>query len=330
MLKIFNIPTTFQVTEPLLSWHSKSAITGYKEHEEGVIVAKVSWLRADCGMIRIVVHRFGDVKERFVEEVLEILNDCYNRLGAHAVKIVDIYIFEKSSSMSAFMNDEKRKLGIKTSAFEESFLAVHDAWHGTPRIMVAYDKMFRVPELVGIGGLRHEVAHTVLHGSLEYYSFPMPMFLLELERNAVISRQIIRDLVYLASIAVKDYEVTRLLCERGYVEDQVAYSEYYLQPSEEELEAWKLAEKNRTARLIFLVSVLKTACCAAPLLNDEIYGEEILKNITRSMYFLPAELFVRLLKILEEASKFGRNTHENVDRFIKEIIDLEFGSYTNS
>jgi hypothetical protein len=249
------------------------------------------------------------------------LNDCYNRLGAHAVEIVDVYIFVESSSMNAFMNDEKRKLGIKTSAFEESFLAVHDAWHGTPRIMVACDKMFHVPKLVGIGGLRHEVAHTALHGSLEYYSFPMPMFLLELKRKGVISRQIMRDLVYLASIAVKDYEVTRLLYEKGYVEDQVAYNEYYLKPSEEELEAWKLAEKNKTAKLLFLVSALKTACCATPLLKDERYGEEIFKTITRSMNFLPTELSARLLKTLEAASKFGRNTHKNVDWFMKEIID---------
>ena len=252
---------------------------------------------------------------------MEILNDCYNRLGAHTVEIVEVYIFEKSSSMNAFMNEEKRKLGIETSAFDESFLAVHDAWHGTPRIMVAYDKMLHVPKLVRIGVLRHEVAHTALHGSLQYYSFFTPMFLLELERNRVMSRQVTRDLVYLASIAVKDYEVTRLLYEKGYVKDQVAYNEYCLKASEEELEAWKLAEKNKTAALIFLVAALKTACCAAPLLKDERYGEEILKGITGSLNFLPTELSTKLLKTLEATSKFGGDTHENADRFMKEIID---------
>jgi hypothetical protein len=272
----------------------------------------------------MVVHRFGDVKERFNERVLEILNDCYNRLCAHSVEIVDVYIFEKSSSMNAFMNEEKRKLGIETSAFEGSFLAVHDAWHGTPRIMVAFDKMSQVPESVGIGGLRHEAAHTVLHGSLEYYSFPMPTFLLELEKKGVISRQITIDLVYLASIAVKDFEVTRLLYEKGYVEDQLAYNEYYLKPSEEDLEAWKLAEKNKTARLLFLVSVLKPACCAAPLLKDERYGEEIFKTITRSLDFLPPQLSAQLLKTLEATSKFGRNTHENVNWFIEHTINEFF------
>jgi hypothetical protein len=271
-----------------------------------------------------VVHKFGDVEERSVKEVLEILNGCYDRLGTHAVEIVDVYFFEKSSSMNAFMNDEKRKLGIETSALEESFLALHDAWHGTPRIMVACDKITHVPELVWIGVLRHEVAHTVLHGSLEYYSFPMPTCLLELKRKGAVSRQIARDLVYLASIAVKDYEVTRLLHEKGFVEDQLAYNEYYLKPSEEELEAWKLAQNNKTARLLFLISVLKAACCAAPLLKDEKYGEEILKTMTGSTNFLPKECSAQLLKTLWAASKFGADTHENVNRFVKEIIDKLF------
>jgi hypothetical protein len=94
-----------------------------------------------------------------------------------------------------------------------------------------------------------------------------------------------------------------------------------LKPSEEELEAWKLSEKNKTATLLFLVSALKTACSATPLLKDERYGEEILRTITGSMNFLPTELSARLLKTLEATSKFGKNTHENADRFMKEIIN---------
>jgi hypothetical protein len=272
-------------------------------------------------LVRIVVRRFGGVEEGFVQRVLGILNDFFDRVGANGVEIVDVYLFERSSSMNAFVNDEKRKLGIGTSAFEESFLAVHDAWRGTPRIMVAYDNVLHVPELVGTGALRHEAAHSVLHGSLEYYSFPMPAFLLELERRGVVSRQITADLVYLASVAVKDCEVTRLLYGKGYVEDQLAYNEYYLKLSEEELTAWKLAEKNKTAELLFLVSALKTVCCAAPLLKDERYGGQILEAITRSMDFLPKDLCAQLLRIVEATSKFGTNTHENVDLFMKKIID---------
>jgi hypothetical protein len=114
--------------------------------------------------VRIVSQRFGNLEESFVVEVLGIMDDCYNRTNAEAVKIVDLYLFDKSSAMNAFLVEEKRKLGIAMSAFEASFFAVHDAWRGTPRIMVAYDRMLTLPELVRVGSLQHEVAHTILHG----------------------------------------------------------------------------------------------------------------------------------------------------------------------
>lgn len=272
-------------------------------------------------MVRIVVHRLGGVEERFAEEVLGMISDCYNRIGADSVQIVDLYLSDRSSAMNAFLCEEKRKLGIKTSAFEASFFAVHDAWHGTPRIMVAYDRMSTLPELIRVGSLHHEVAHTILHGSLEYYSFAVPTSLLKLLDKGLFPRQTVGDLIYLVSIAVKDYEVTRLLYENGFLEDQAAFCKYLLEPSEEDHEAWNLSRKNETARLLTLVSLLKTACCAAPLLNDAIYGKGISESIARNMSYLPKELSTRLSKTLEAASKFGQNTHENVDLFMRKIID---------
>jgi len=274
-----------------------------------------------CETVRIALQRFGRVKQSFIDEVLGIMDDCYNRINADAVEIVDLYLFDKSSAMNAFLTEEKRKLGIATSAFEASFFAVHDAWHGTPRIMVAYDRMLTLSELVRVGSLHHEIAHTILHGSLEYYSFTVPTFLLKLLDEGLFSKQIVVDLLYLVSIAVKDHEATRLLYENGFLEDQAAFCKHLLGPSEEDREAWKLSGRNETARLLALVSLLKAACCAAPLLDDTIYGKGISESIARSMSYLPEELSTRLSKILEAASKFGQNTHENVDLFMKKIVD---------
>jgi hypothetical protein len=38
------------------------------------------------------------------------------------------------------------------------------------------------------------------------------------------------------------------------------------------------------------------------------------------MSFLPAELSAPLLKVVKATSEFGKNTHENVGRLIKEIV----------
>lgn len=272
-------------------------------------------------MVRIVVRKFGDVEDRFTDEVLVVLRDCYDRINGDAVKIVDLYLFEKSSTMNALVNEEKRKLGIKTSAFEESYYALHDAWHGTPRIMVAHDRISALPELVRMGSLRHEAAHTVLHGSLEFYSFPLSASLIRLEEEGVISRQMARDLLHLVSVAAKDFEVTRLLYENQFVEDQVAFNKHILEPSEEEREAWELAKEDQAFRLLVLTSILKTICCAAPLLKDHDHGGGISESIKKSLGYLPEETSERLLRIFDVATKFGRNTHENVHLLLDKTVD---------
>ena len=283
--------------------------------------ASVKLSNEESRMVKIVVRRFGDVKEGLAEKVLEILHECYNRIDADAVAIVDLYIFDKSSAMNAFVSEEKRKLGIKTSAFEASYYALHDAWHGTPRIMVAYDMMSALPELVRTGSLRHEAAHTMLHGSLEFYSFPLSPSLLRLEEGGVVSRSVARDVLHLVSVAVKDFEVTRLLYENHFVEDQVAFNKHILEPSEEDREAWELAGKNQPARLLVLVAILKTICCAAPLLKDHDHGGEISESIKKSLGHLPERTSESLLRILDVAEKLGKNTHENVDLLLRAVIN---------
>jgi len=280
-----------------------------------------TWIEEERGTVKIVAHKSNIADEKFVASVLETIKDCYDRVGALNVEIVDICLFDKASAMDAFLSEEKRSLGIATSDCEASFFATHDAWRGTPRIMVSCDRMSALPEMVRLGSIHHEVAHTILHGSLEYYSFSLPEPLLRLEREGAFSRQVTRDLLYLASVAVKDYEVTRRLYENGYVEDQVAFNRYLLEPDEETREAWTLARENEAIRLLVLASILKPICCAAPLLRDGRHGGEIAEFIAKSMNFLPKDLSRRLLGIMEEVLKFGENTHENVDLFVKKVIE---------
>lgn len=51
-------------------------------------------------------------------------------------------------------------------------------------------------------------------------------------------------LLYLISIAVKDYEVTKFLYDKGFVKDQVAYAKWVLKPSEEDMLSWEIASAN--------------------------------------------------------------------------------------
>ncbi|MEM2897484.1 MAG: hypothetical protein QXG01_07970, partial [Candidatus Bathyarchaeia archaeon] len=130
-------------------------------------------------MVRINVLKFGNVSEIELKEIVKIIEECYDRISPHELAIVDLLAFERSSSLDAFLSRDYKKLNIASLRFDEYFFAMHDAWYGIPRIFVCLERMRKLPKLVQEGGLRHEVAHTVLHGSVEYYIIPMPLALIK-------------------------------------------------------------------------------------------------------------------------------------------------------
>ncbi|MGP3667202.1 MAG: hypothetical protein ACKD6N_05095 [Candidatus Bathyarchaeota archaeon] len=271
-------------------------------------------------MTRLVVFRFGRVDEKLLCEVLGVVEECYNRFKELQPTLVDFYVFEKSSNMNAFLSREKLALRVLTSNFEETFFATHDAWHGIPRIVVSAEKMRNIPKLVMFGGLRHEVAHTILHGSPEYYLLVLSKPLKEAGKTFSLPERIVNDIFYLISIAVKDYEATKLLYEKGgYVEDQVEYCKHHLKPTFEEKMVWEIANTNKLAKILLLSSTLKNLCCAAPLLKDKGYGLNVKEEVDKSLAYLPEKIKQKILGIVEETGKLNFNTHKNIE-FLSQIF----------
>jgi len=269
-------------------------------------------------LVRIVVSKFGRVEDETINSVIETMEDCYSRLAPHEVSLVDLYVFERSSSVEAFLAKECREVGVASASFDELFFAMHDAWRGTPRIILCFERMKRLPGLVKTGGIRHEVGHSVLHGSLRYYLLSFPPPLLELADRFNLSFEYVTNMLYLISIAVKDYEVSHLLYGRGYVEDQVAYAKHLLKVSESDVLSWEISRGKPPAEALCLISCLKAAGCAAPLLTDKKVGEEMKRRLMESLSYLPADLSAPLLKvILEGFPSLGKDTLDNIDRMIR-------------
>jgi len=270
-------------------------------------------------LVRIVISKFGGVKDETINSVIETMEECYIRLAPHEVSLVDLYVFERSSSVEAFLAKECAEVGVASSPFDESFFAMHDAWRGTPRIILCFERMNKLPGLVKMGGIRHEVGHSILHGSLRYYLLSFPPSLLEIADRFNLPFEYITNVLYLISIAVKDYEVSRLLYGRGYVEDQIAYAKCLLKVSESDVLSWEIARGNPPAEVLCLMSCLKAVGCAAPLLIDKKMGEEIKRHLMESLSYLPADLSALLLKvILERVPSLGKDTLDNIDRMVRE------------
>jgi hypothetical protein len=268
-------------------------------------------------LVRVVISKFGKVCDEEVARILNVMNECYSRLMPHDVSFVDLYLFERSSSVEAFFTKERSEVGVVTDSLDELFFAMHDAWRGTPRITLCLERMEKLPELVKVGGIRHEVGHTILHGSLQYYLLPFPPSLLEMADKFNFPLEYSRNLLYLVSIAVKDYEVTRLLYQRGYTEDQAAYVKFLLKTTEDDVISWQISQGKPLLKALCLISCLKAAGCAAPLLADRKFGGELRQRLEESLCYLPADYLNLMLKVAEGFASMGADTLCNIDNLMR-------------
>ncbi len=199
-------------------------------------------------------------------EVTSALRDCYRRFSPRVPDKVEVHIVDKETTMRDFLREEKFRLGITTSGDEE-FVCSHDAWRGYPRITICLERLARFNRLARLGAIRHEAAHSVLHGFLEYYIFRIPE---DCRRTAMIKgidSAVLGQALYYLSVAVKDFEATRLLVEYDYINCQFAFALEWIQPSEEDESAWKLAKANRQAKFVYQTTLLKPTLFAHPLLS---------------------------------------------------------------
>jgi len=264
---------------------------------------------------RIIISRFGEVDVKEIGAIVEIMKECYDRLKPHEVTLVDVYFFERSSSVEGFLARESEKVGVVSASFNELFFAMHDAWRGTSRIILCLERMKKLPKLVEVGGIRHEVGHSVLHGGLRYYLLSLPIVFLDMAKSFGLSTQYMTNLLYLTSIAVKDCEVSSLLYERGYTEDQVAYAKHILTISESDMLSWEVSRGKPISEILCLVSCLKAASCAVPLFSDKRFGEEMRQHIMESLSYLPTDYSTLLFEvILEGFSSLRVDTLNNIDQ----------------
>jgi len=275
-------------------------------------------------MVKIVLQRLGEVSEENVRDVLTVIHECYARLEPHAVEILDLLLFSDPSSMHSFYSLERGTLGVVTNDVGESFIATHDAWRGTSRIGVCMSRMSGLPRPVQVGILRHEVGHSVLHGAMEYYAFPINASLVLAAKRLRLSKEYSFNLLYLISIAVKDFEVTRLLSEKGYLKDQVAYSNHVLQTSDEDLYAWQISKHDPARRALCIAGRLKDAACLMAL-QPRLGEQSVSETIRDELSYLPQPILDRLLKTLKSFPQaLVGDTFQNVDsmtrRFVEDLL----------
>jgi hypothetical protein len=253
-------------------------------------------------MPKISVTRYGEISPFIGDKILAAISECYKVIGEPVAESIDLCLVEKAAG--------------------ETFFATHDALQGKPRISVYVDKFLEMPDIVGLAGIRRQAAHSVLHGSLKYYLIKFPEELIRAMKQYDLPQGYANSLLYGTSMAVKEYGVTKLLYEKDFVDDQIAYAKYILDPSSEEVLAWEVALRNRLEKILYLVSIIRDISCAVPLIQDEQIGGEIKNCIEGKLAHIAPAYRSRIQEIIyEKFFLLGTNTLENIELVTKFVVE---------
>jgi len=270
--------------------------------------------------LQFAIH--GDVPNSFRQELTRQLGECYRRLPTSDLEVVQVCLLDTVKRLRQFLAAEHAELGI-ASPLGTEFLALHDAWRGVPRITICRERLAEVPHLVGLGAVRQQVAHSVLHGSPEYYVFKFSQNLVEKGQERGLAPMALQQLLYYVAIAVKDYEVVRLLVAHDYVDCQAALAFHQLETSDEDRLAWQLARLNPVVRLICLASQLKLMLFICPLMAKLSVAPALIQQARTMLSFLPLEEQDKLWALTQQiTATLGDDTHQNIATALQLTLEI--------
>jgi hypothetical protein len=279
--------------------------------------------------VEISIITSGNIPWSYKRDIENIFRDCYRRFGSRIPYKVEIHVVDREANMRALLKEDKLRLGM-TAGGDDEFICSHDAWRGYPRVICSLDRLTKMNKLGRVGAIRHEAAHSALHGSIEYYIFRIPD---ECRHTATIKgleAPVLDQALYYVSVAVKDFEATRLLVQHNFIDCQFNFALEWLKPSEQEKSAWKLAQTNRQAKFVYLTTLLKPMLFANPLLalprskNISLENQvQLARRVEQMLEHLGTTEQNRLLQVTSAiAEEATEDTHKNVDIAMGQAMNL--------
>jgi hypothetical protein len=271
----------------------------------------------------IGVKRFGNVDRSLLDWVTSTLCQFYRRVRLPCDE-VELLLFEDRLMMEAYLKREGERFaaehGFEYAPIALGFSSMHHAWSGRPTIVVCSKTIRERDRFVVLGELRHEAGHSVLHGSPRFYLIRPPEILEKLIIKKNLDRRVANMAFYLLSTGVKDFEVTRLLVENGYVDCQRALHAWSLRISDEEKQASRLAEDNYNVAFFLMASTMKPVMGSVPLLGTDA-NSELLPLVEENLSLLPRGSQVLARRVIKEwIPKLRGETLENIRMLVENIV----------
>lgn len=232
----------------------------------------------------LYVNIVGSVNRIFVDKVISTLVEAYSVLG-ESPELVELYIYESSDIERRALLSEAVELGISVLG---EYPVSHDAWMGWPRVRVNYEECRDLGEDYLRALLYHEAVHSILHGSIASYVVSIKG-LTQLE------------VVYLASVVVKDIEVHEYLASRGLLNILSDYFEY-TRSSIRDIECSSLRGLLEVAKLISPCLIMNCNLAEKDLHSTcrDVYGK--LLGILDTVRRVRGDLNFKILELLERVT----------------------------
>lgn len=272
----------------------------------------------------------GNITGSFKKEATEVLTDCYKRFEPRVPYKVEVFLFDTDENLHNFIREEKFKVGLSFDAIDEASACTFDVLRGYPRLLACDERLSKFDKQGRAGVLRHEAAHTVLHGSLEYNIFQIPEDCRHTAMVKGIDADKLEEVFFQLTQGVKDFEATRFLIEHDFINCQIIYALQWIQPSAEDKIAWGVSKASRQARFVYESALMRPILFADPLLA--LPRSRKVNQGSQVMLGARIEQMLDILgeteenKILQVAAAMIEvitdDTHKNVDAAFHQMVKL--------
>jgi hypothetical protein len=272
----------------------------------------------------------GNVSGSFKKEISEILNDCYKRFKQQVPYKVEVYAFDTEDNLHGFLREEKFKLGLQFNTIDDVSACTYEVLRGYPRLLICQEKLSQYSKVGRAGAIRHEAAHTVLHGSLEYNIFQIPEDCRHTAMVKGIEAEKLEELFFQLSMGVKDYEATRFLVDNDFINCQFIYALEWIKPIDDDRTAWNISRTNRQTRFVYESALMRPLLFSDPLLSmpksKKVTGEDLVQLSARIEQMIALLGETEENKVLKVAAAIieviGQDTHKNIDAAFHQLINL--------
>jgi hypothetical protein len=272
----------------------------------------------------------GHVSGGGKNEVVNTLKDSYRQFRSILPYKVEVLITDSEAIMRDYLRQERFKSGVIEEEYSDG-VCLYDSLKGYPRITISLEHLMEFSKQARPGVIRHQAAHSVLHGSMEFRIFRIPDDCLQIAAIKGIEVNVLEQVLKKLSAAVKDCEASKFLVNQNFINCQVAFVLEWIQTLQQAVAPSKQPKFDRQSKFVYQITLLKPILLAHPLISvpkskkialekQIILGSKLEELIGISLSPQEQNKLIQISNQIAEG--LTEDTHRNVDFALHQALNL--------